>query len=91
MNTETIILSAFLSATIIAILLYFSHKKESINITIETRENPENFKYTAGIDPYEEEIVKPKRKYKKRVSKKKLMVAEPIVKKPIGRPRKITK
>ena len=39
--------------------------------------------YTSGIDPIE--VVKPKRKYKKRKSKKKPVVE--VEKKPVGRPK----
>jgi hypothetical protein len=79
MNTETIITSVVVIALLSAILLAIKKpKNDTLTVKIETS-NEET--------PTVAEVVKPKRKYKKRVSKKKEMTTE-IAKKPVGRPKK---
>jgi|688.fasta_scaffold322500_3 hypothetical protein len=80
MNTEIIITSVVVISLLSAILLAIKKpKNDTLTVKIERSEEE-----TPNVD----EVVKPKRKYKKRVSKKKAMTTTPVAKKPIGRPRK---
>lgn len=80
MTTETIITSAVIVALLSAILFAIGNpKNDTLTIKIETSEEE--------TPPVIEEVVKPKRKYKKRVSKKNT-IATVATKKPVGRPRK---
>lgn len=78
METNVVIIVCVV-AVVTAIILGFSTK--DIQVTIKMEEDD----YPLKSDGVEELEVKPKRKYKKR---KKRVSTEPVVKRPVGRPRK---
>lgn len=81
METNSIIIITGVVAAATAIILSLSKSSRDLTVTIKMKEEG----YPIKNDDVEELEVKPKRKYKKR---KKRVNAEPVVKRPVGRPRK---
>jgi hypothetical protein len=88
MNTNEIIILVVVIFFITVLNLYWA-VKTAISIPetpIKPKFKPRKITYVKNLDKNSSESVKPKRKYKKRVTK--TLITE---KRPVGRPKKITK
>jgi hypothetical protein len=88
MNTNEIIILVVVIFFITILNLYWAIKT-AVNIPetpIKPKFKPRKITYVKNVDKNSSEVVKPKRKYKKRVTK--TLITE---KRPVGRPKKITK
>jgi beta-lactam-binding protein with PASTA domain len=86
METGQIIIIICIVAVTIAILLSPFISSKDLKVTIKMEEDEG---YPLKNDGVEELIVKPKRRYKKRIPKNNVIKTTPVAKKPVERPKKV--
>lgn len=89
METNSVIIITGIVAVATAVILGLFRSSRDLTVTIKMEADKEDEDYPIKSDDVEELIVKPKRRYKKRIPKANIIKTAPVAKKQVGRPRKV--